>query len=80
MAVTLHILEAVRAKPTIENALAHEFRYTFRSGAQGDFIEGIRAMIIDRDRQPQWRHAHWEDVSAADIAHMTAPLSADILV
>jgi enoyl-CoA hydratase len=33
---------------------------------RGDFVEGIRAAIIDKDRNPRWRHASIEDVTAAD--------------
>ena len=78
MACTLHIIRAVRADPTIQTALAQEFRFTFRSMEQADFLEGIRAMIIDRDRTPRWRHADWA-VPAADIAALTAPLGPDAL-
>ena len=42
---------------------ATEYRYTWRSIAQGDFLEGIRALIIDKDKTPRWRHARIEDVT-----------------
>jgi enoyl-CoA hydratase len=77
--VTIEMIRAVRAAPTIENALDHEFRYTFRSAEFGDFIEGIRAAIIDRDRNPAWRHTSIAAVPDADVARMTAPLGADAL-
>lgn len=69
MQVCRHILTAVRKSPDIKTALDHEFRYTYRCVAQGDFIEGIRAAIIDRDRDPQW-----QKVTDDQIAAMTAPL------
>lgn len=69
MAVCRDILQAVRANPTIETALDHEFRYTYRCVAQGDFIEGIRAAIIDRDKQPKWQPDTQDQIAA-----MTAPL------
>ena len=74
MAVCRHILTAVRANPTILTALDHEFRYTYRCVAQGDFIEGIRAAIIDRDKQPKW-----QPVTEDQIAAMTAPLGEQAL-
>ncbi|NKB28126.1 MAG: hypothetical protein GKR99_11455 [Rhodobacteraceae bacterium] len=40
----------------------------------GDFIEGIRAKIIDRDDTPMWRHASWRDVKMAEVAAMMQPL------
>lgn len=69
MEVALNIIRAVRANPDIKTALDHEFRYTYRCGAQGDFIEGIRAAIIDRDKSPNWQPATPEQIAA-----MTAPL------
>lgn len=69
MAVCRKILTAVRRSPDIKTALDHEFRYTYRCVEQGDFIEGIRAAIIDRDKQPKW-----QPVTDAQIAAMTAPL------
>ena len=79
MAVATQIIQSVRRDPRIENALDHEFRFTYRCGAQGDFIEGIRAAIIDRDRTPKWQHASWQDVSAADVAAMTDDLGSNAL-
>lgn len=78
--VTVAMIGAVRESPTIEEALGHEFRYTFRSAEHGDFIEGIRAAIIDRDRKPAWQHKTIADVKSSDVAYMTAPLGADALI
>ncbi len=79
MAVATQIIHRVRIRPTIENALDQEYRYTFRAVAQGDFIEGIRAAIIDKDRAPKWAHSNWSDVSGGDVLKMTLPLGADAL-
>lgn len=74
MAVGAQIIKAARDDDAIEQALDREFRYTYHCVAQGDFIEGIRAAIIDRDRTPQWQHQSWKDVSDRDVLQMTAPL------
>lgn len=79
MAVATKIIQANRADPGIEKALDREFRYTYRCVAQGDFIEGIRAAIIDRDRAPKWQHPNWQAVTEADVAQMTADLGNDAL-
>lgn len=74
MAVALAIVRANRAPgTTVADALTREFRYTARSVAQGDFLEGIRATIIDKDRSPRWAH-RLEALPEADVAAMTAPL------
>ncbi len=79
MAVAANIIHAVTPSDRIEDALDREFRYTYRCVEQGDFIEGIRAAIIDRDRNPQWQHAGWGSVPASEVARMTAPLGQDAL-
>ena len=34
---------------------------------RGDLIEGIRALIIDKDKKPRWKHDRAQDVSAAHV-------------
>ncbi len=79
MACCLAILRALPRDASIRDALEMEYRYTHRAMAQGDFIEGIRAAIIDRDRQPKWAHAGLTEVRDADIKNMLAPLGPDAL-
>lgn len=59
---------------TLEAALAVEFRLCTRLYEHGEFIEGVRALIIDKDRQPRWRPAGLADVSVAMVAGLMAPL------
>lgn len=39
----------------------------------GDFIEGIRAMIVDKDRDPRWKPATLGEVDPAAIQRFFAP-------
>lgn len=73
MAATLRMVRALGPRATIRDALAQEFRFTYRSMTEGDFLEGVRAAIIDKDRAPQWRHAPGE-VPAETVDHILAPL------
>jgi enoyl-CoA hydratase len=57
MACTVDLIRRVRGRDTIEGALELEYRFTARAMEHGDFLEGIRAAIIDKDRSPNWRHA-----------------------
>ncbi len=34
---------------------------------QGDFIEGVRALIIDKDKAPRWTPRGIEDVNEAMV-------------
>lgn len=79
MACTLAMIRQLCADgPTMRAALAQEYRFTWRAMEQGDFVEGIRAAIIDKDRQPRWRHDDM-DVPASAVAAMLAPLGQDEL-
>jgi enoyl-CoA hydratase len=59
--------------------LALEYRFTWRSMSDGDFVEGIRAQIIDKDRNPRWKVARLEDIDPAQVEAMLAPLGANEL-
>jgi enoyl-CoA hydratase len=70
----LNAVRAARGYETIEDCLALEYRFVYRSMEQADFLEGIRAAIIDKDRNPQWRVATLEEVTAAQADALLASL------
>lgn len=41
--------------------------------SKADFAEGVRALLIDKDRQPRWRHADLGEISASEIADHFRP-------
>lgn len=71
---TLANIARARDANEIRTVLGFEYEVTSRAMEHGDFLEGVRAQIIDKDRNPSWRHARIEDVPEADIARMLAPL------
>jgi enoyl-CoA hydratase len=75
MAATLELVRRARADGTIRSALAQEFRFTARAVAETDFMEGVRAQLIDKDRNPRWKHASVTAVEAAEINALLAPLA-----
>jgi len=76
---TIELVRRARESNDIRTALQQEYRFTSRSASEGDFVEGIRAAIIDKDRTPRWQHARVEDVSAETVAAMLAePPGGDI--
>lgn len=81
MACTLGLLRALPPQAGLRLALTREFRFTYRSvlPEHADFIEGVRAQIIDKDRQPRWRHATSAGPSAEEVAALIADLGNDEL-
>lgn len=74
MAVTLKLVETISSTSAdLAQALTLEYRYTYRAMEHGDFLEGIRAAIIDKDRNPRWRQTLY-DVDDAELNLMMAPL------
>jgi enoyl-CoA hydratase/carnithine racemase len=36
----------------------------------GDLVEGVRALIVDKDKRPQWRPAHFGEVDQTKVAQL----------
>jgi enoyl-CoA hydratase/carnithine racemase len=52
---------------TLKQALDAEFALTRTTMAHPDFAEGVRAMVVDKDRTPVWQPAAIADVDQAHI-------------
>ncbi|CAD7378980.1 MULTISPECIES: enoyl-CoA hydratase/isomerase family protein [Xanthomonas] len=49
---------------TLADTFRTEYVVALHTAAHGDFAEGIRALLIDKDRQPQWQPALLEEADA----------------
>ena len=68
---------AVRGAPRharSRRASTHEYRFAFRTITLHDFLEGVRARVVDKDNAPRWQPPHLEDVKESDIEALFAPL------
>ena len=52
---------------TLKQALDAEFALTRTTMAYPDFAEGVRAMVVDKDRSPAWLPARIEEVDPIQI-------------
>ncbi|KAB7648313.1 enoyl-CoA hydratase/isomerase family protein [Polymorphobacter fuscus] len=67
------------ADESIEDALITEYRMVCEIRNGHDFFEGVRAQLLDKDRNPLWSPARLEDVTDEDIArHLAEPESGDL--
>jgi len=64
---------------TFEDNMRMEYRIGWRKVQSHDFLEGVRAVIIDKDNDPKWQPATLEGVSEPDVAAYFEPLGADEL-
>ncbi len=67
---TLALIRASRADRRIEQSLSREYRFTHRATEHGDFVEGVRARLLDKDQAPVWHAQAGSDA----VARMLAPL------
>ncbi|OJY27286.1 MAG: enoyl-CoA hydratase [Rhodobacterales bacterium 65-51] len=79
VATTLAMQHRLPADVALPVALEMEYRVTHRAQEMTDFLEGIRAMVIDKDRKPRWRHGSGAEVTAAEVDALLAPLGAETL-
>ncbi|HSH47252.1 MAG TPA: enoyl-CoA hydratase/isomerase family protein [Halomonas sp.] len=63
---------------SLADAFRDELALSVRCCQQGDFVEGVRALLIDKDMAPRWQHSDVASVPEADIqALLSSPWSDD---
>lgn len=72
VAVSLARLRRAETEQDLASAFATDRRIADAMMHGGDFVDGVRARLIDKG-QPRWRHTRIEDVSAADVATYLDP-------
>jgi enoyl-CoA hydratase len=75
--LTLAAIRNARSLGSLEAALNVEYRLTVRLFEDGEFPEGVRALIVDKDRKPMWSPVRLADVGPDLVAASLAPLPAD---
>lgn len=58
----------------LEACLQLEYRMVRHVLETGEFAEGVRALLIDKDKTPRWRHASLEAVDEALVERFFAPI------
>jgi len=75
LAATFEAVQAARALSSLEAALEIEYRLVSRLYEDGEFIEGVRAAIVDKDRKPKWRPASLAEVTPEAVSALFAPFA-----
>ncbi|WP_327294026.1 MULTISPECIES: enoyl-CoA hydratase/isomerase family protein [unclassified Streptomyces] len=74
--VTLAAVRRARELGPLERVLEQEYRVSCAALTSPDFMEGIRAQVIDKDRDPRWSPAELAGVADERVAGFFAPLGA----
>lgn len=64
----------VGAQLDFDRCMQTEFRLSQRLATTHDFMEGVRAVIIDKDNAPRWNPSRLEDVEQSAVDALFAPL------
>jgi enoyl-CoA hydratase len=71
--VTLAAIRRARELDSLEACLAQEYRISCAFLEIPDFVEGIRAAVIDKDRRPRWSPATLREVAQPNLERFFAP-------
>ena len=78
--VTLKALRNARRRNDLASCLGQEYRIAQACLRRHDFAEGVRAALVDKDRQPRWQPATLEEVTPEDVGAHFAAGSAPVLL
>jgi enoyl-CoA hydratase len=78
LSVTLAAVRRAAKLDTLEDVLTQDYRVSCASLRSHDLVEGIRAQLVDKDRNPKWSPASLAQVSAADVDAYFAPVDDDL--
>ncbi len=71
--VTLELLRRARTSKSLKESLVREYNSALAVFTSAEFIEGVRAAIIDKDRNPKWSPSQIEDVTPDIVEKYFAP-------
>jgi enoyl-CoA hydratase/carnithine racemase len=72
--ITLRNICSALSFDKVQRSFEQDYRLSLACIAAHDFIEGIRAAIVDKDRKPVWQPDRLEDVSAAIVDRHFEPI------
>lgn len=78
LSVTLEAVRRAAELETLKDVLIQDYRVSSASLRSHDLVEGIRAQLIDKDRDPKWSPAQLAAVTAADVEAYFTPVDDDL--
>jgi enoyl-CoA hydratase len=78
VSVTLEAVRRAARLDTLEEVLRQEYRVSCATLRSHDLVEGIRAQLIDKDRNPKWSPTSLAQVTDADVSGYFVPAENDL--
>ncbi|MDT5139973.1 MAG: enoyl-CoA hydratase [Mycobacterium sp.] len=78
LSVTFEAVRRAAELESLEDVLVQDYRVSSASLRSHDLVEGIRAQLVDKDRNPKWSPAELAAVTVADVASYFAPVDDDL--
>ena len=78
LAVTLASVRRAARLESLEQVLVQEYRVSCASLRSHDLVEGIRAQLVDKDRNPRWSPATLAAVTTDDVEAYFVPADPDL--
>jgi len=76
LAATLAAIRRARKLGSLEEALNVELRLCLHLFEDGEFVEGVRALLVDKDKKPRWKPSSLAELKDEMIEALFAPLPA----
>ncbi|MGH3555977.1 MAG: enoyl-CoA hydratase/isomerase family protein [Mycobacterium sp.] len=78
LSVTLEAVRRAAKLDTLEEVLRQEYRVSCSTLLTHDLVEGIRAQVVDKDRNPKWSPTSLAAISDEDVEEFFAPADDDL--
>lgn len=78
LSVTLAAVRRAATLSSLDEVLTQEYRVSCASLRSHDLVEGIRAQLVDKDRNPQWAPPSLAAVTDDDVAAYFEPTDPDL--
>ena len=70
VAVALEAIRRARRMNTLAEVLDQDLMLGSALASSADFVEGVRALLVDRDNSPRWRHGSLNEVDPAEVTRL----------